>query len=82
MKVNIKQFSVDMNVKTNGIEFEVRTTDNSKQIGDYYVTKKGVTWCKGKTVKANGISLTWDQVATLLASEGAKKAALAAAKEA
>ena len=58
VKVKVKQFAVDMEVKTNGIELEVRKPDDSAQIGDCYVTKTGLTWCKGKTTKPNGIRIT------------------------
>ena len=46
MDVRIKQFDVKMNVKAKGIEFEVRTPKGGSQIGDCYVTMKGLTWCK------------------------------------
>ncbi len=38
VRVKVKQFAVDMEVKTNGIELEVRQPDDSAQIGDCYVT--------------------------------------------
>ena len=34
MEVHIKKFEVNMLVKSNGIEFEVRKPDGSSQIGD------------------------------------------------
>jgi hypothetical protein len=42
MKVFIKEFSVDMEVKSSGIEFEVRTPDNAQQLGDCYLTMSGL----------------------------------------
>ncbi len=80
VRVKVKQFAVDMEVKTNGIELEVRQPDDSTQIGDCYVTKTGLTWCKGRTTKANGIKITWDELGELLASKGAKADALKAAR--
>jgi len=82
MKVNIKKFVVDMEVKNTGIEFEVRSTDSKSQVGDCYVTKTGLTWCKGKTTRKNGIAVTWAELAEVLAADDTKKAALRAAREA
>lgn len=48
MQVKIKSFDVNMEVKSNGIEFEVRNPDGSAQIGDCYLTMTGLIWCKGK----------------------------------
>ena len=82
MKVLIKKFQIDMEVKSRGIEFEVRTPDNSQQIGDCYVTNTGLIWCKGKTDKANGIKISWTNLTEILESKAAKKAAIKAGKEA
>ena len=60
MKVKIKSFDVDMDVKAKGIEFEVPNRPSSgDQIGDCYLTMTGLTWCKGKIGKANGIKIRW-----------------------
>ena len=80
MEVKIKTFDVNMLVKQNGIELEVRSPDGNTHIGDCYVTMTGLVWCKGRTTKANGTKLTWDELSTILASDAAKKAALKAAK--
>ena len=58
MKVSIKDFTVTMDVKTNGIEFEVRENDGTF-LGDCYVTKTGLIWCEGKTTRDKGKKLTW-----------------------
>jgi type I restriction enzyme M protein len=79
MQVHIKDFEVNMQVKSSGIEFEVRTPDGSSQIGDCYVTMTGLVWCKGKTTKANGTKISWDELATILESDETKDAALKAA---
>lgn len=50
MDVKIKDFTVEMPVKTNGIEFEIRENDETF-LGDFYVTKTGVEWCNGKTTR-------------------------------
>lgn len=60
MKVYIKEFNVDMEVKTNGIEFEVR--DNADNfLGDVFLTKTGLIWCAGRTQRANGKSIRWEK---------------------
>ena len=59
MKVTIKDFSIDMEVKTRGIEFEVRTPDGEDHLGDLVVNKTGLTWCQGKTQPENGIKMSW-----------------------
>jgi hypothetical protein len=82
MQVHIKQFEVDMQVKSSGIEFEVRTPDGSSQIGDCYLTMTGLVWCKGRVTKANGIKISWDDLAIVLASDESLKAAVKAAKNA
>ena len=68
MDVRIKEFNVEMDVKTSGIEFQVRPAGGGNQIGDCYVTKTGLTWCIGKTTKPNGVAISWNDLATVLAS--------------
>lgn len=81
MKVFIKSFDVEMQVKQNGIELEVRSADGETQLGDCYATMTGLVWCKGKVTKPKGIKLKWDDLALLCSSEDVLKAALKAAKE-
>jgi hypothetical protein len=62
MQVKIKDFDVlPVEVKTNGIEFEVRSPDGSKQLGDLILTKTKLEWCDGKTHRGNGIQKTWQE---------------------
>jgi len=61
------------------IEFEVRTSDGRKQLGDCHVTKIGLTWCIRKVEKANGLILRWHELAGILKSSDTKKAALKSA---
>ena len=61
MRVNIKSFNVDMQVKNKGIELEVRTPDGKKQLGDLVVTTTGLTWCRGRIPPKNGTKITWQQ---------------------
>ena len=47
MKVSIKDFDVAMDVKNNGIELEVADNEG-KHLGDLFVTKTQLIWCKGR----------------------------------
>jgi hypothetical protein len=60
MKVGIKEFNVAMEVKNNGIEFEVYDNDGTFR-GDCYLTKTGLIWCEGKTSRAKGKKISWDE---------------------
>ena len=59
MRVLIKKFDVEMEVKNKGIEFEVRSPDNKHHLGDVVLTKSGLVWCEGKTNPENGIKVSW-----------------------
>ena len=62
MKVKIKSFDVaPMEVKTNGIEFEVRSANDKKQLGDLILTKTQLEWCNGKVHRGNGVAKTWKE---------------------
>ena len=65
MKVSVKRLSVEMPIKNRGIEIEVRETDGS-HLGDLVIAKSGLTWCPGRTRRANGIRVTWKQFILLL----------------
>ena len=80
MKVRIKTFDVEMEAKNNGVEFEVRSTDDTTQLGDCYVTKTGLTWCAGKIPKKNGVAVSWNDLIAICKSDATLKAALKAAK--
>jgi len=58
VKISIKEFNMDMAVKTKGIELEVRDTKGNHQ-GDLVVTNTKLIWCPGKTQRENGILVTW-----------------------
>jgi len=58
MKVVIKDFAVNMDIKNKGVEFQVHGNDGTFK-GDCYVTKTGLTWCAGKTTRKNGVAVTW-----------------------
>jgi hypothetical protein len=59
MKVKIKSFDVDMDVKNAGIEFEVYTPDGGTHLGDLILTKRNLIWCKGRTRRENGVPVSW-----------------------
>ncbi len=61
MKVLIKEFGLDMEVKTKGIELEIRSANGKKQLGDLVVTKTQIIWCKGRTTRENGVPVTWNE---------------------
>lgn len=82
MKVLIKEFAVDMEVKSKGIEFEVKSPDGASHLGDCYVTKTSIIWCKGRTPKANGVKISWEELTAVLASDVTKRAAVGAARNA
>ena len=58
MKVYIKQFNVDMELKTSGVELEIRNP-KGKHLGDLFITKTELIWCKGKKRRENGVPITW-----------------------
>ena len=69
MKVSIKRFNVGMEVKTNGVEFEVRSTNGKEHKGDLILTKSGMVWCPGAVTKANGHHISWDKFIEYAQSE-------------
>ena len=58
MKVTIKSFDVQMELKNNGIELEVRSPSGADFLGDLVVTKTQLIWCPGKTSREKGISIS------------------------
>ena len=77
MDVSIKSFDVNMDVKTNGVEFGIREPNGGERLGDLFITKANLIWCKGKTQRAGGIKIKWtDFVAMVEATQkSAKKSA-------
>ena len=59
MNVKIKDLSIDMEVKTRGIEFEVRDTADN-HLGDLILTSTRLIWCNGRTRRENGIEIDWE----------------------
>lgn len=75
MKVKIKVFDVDMDVKNNGIEFEVKSADGKKHLGDVVLNKTGLIWCKGRTTPAKGIKVKFEEFAKWAEEKAAAEAA-------
>jgi hypothetical protein len=65
MKVSVKDFAVSMEVKTKGIELEVRDTQG-KHVGDLVVTNTKLVWCKGRTSPKNGQAISWKDFQTFM----------------
>jgi len=59
MKVSVKDLNVSMEIKNSGIELDVYSEDGKQHLGDLVVTKSAVTWCPGRTTKANGHKVKW-----------------------
>lgn len=68
MIVRIKQFDVQMELKNNGIELEIRDPQD-KFLGDLIVTKTQLIWCEGRTTRANGKSISLKKLMGYLASQ-------------
>jgi hypothetical protein len=58
LKVSIKTFGIDMDIKSKGMELDVKDT-SGKRIGDLWVTMTGLTWCPGKKHRGSGVKITW-----------------------
>ena|SRR5665213_1634565 len=77
MDVSIKSFDVEMDVKTSGVEFGIREPNGGDRLGDLFITKAHLIWCKGKTQRAQGIKIKWTDFVKMVndAQAPAKKAA-------
>lgn len=71
MKVYVKSFDVEMEIKTKGIELEVRDTDETF-LGDLIVTKTQLIWCKGRTSREHGRKMTWNNFAQMMDANGSE----------
>lgn len=60
MKPFIKDMTIDLEIKNNGIEIQV-DDNNGSQIGDLYVTKTGMIWCDGRTRRSGGKKISWEE---------------------
>ena len=81
MKVSIKSLSVDMDVKSNGVEFEIRSPDGTTFLGDCFLTMTSLIWCNGKTEKKNGQKVKWEDFIVLMNDPDVLKGAIKQAKK-
>jgi hypothetical protein len=61
MNVSIKDFQVEMILKNNGIELEIRTPQGD-HLGDLCIGRETIEWCKGKKNRGNGIKKNWNDL--------------------
>ena len=61
MQVSIKSFDVGMDVKNNGIEFEVYSANGADHLGDLVLTKTRLIWCEGRIARERGKEVSWNQ---------------------
>lgn len=59
MKVSIKKFDVEMEIKNKGIELDIYSPDGENFLGDLVITRAGLIWCEGKTNRKNGVPISW-----------------------
>ena len=66
MEVKIKEFNVDMEVKTSGIEFEVRDPSGEEHLGDLILTSTRLIWCRSRVRRENGVRIEWQEFIDLM----------------
>ena len=67
MQVTIKSLNVDVELKNRGIELEIRNPQG-EFLGDLVVTKTHLIWCKGRTKRENGKTISWAAFQTYMNS--------------
>ena len=67
MQVTIKSLDVNMELKNRGVELEIRNPQG-EFLGDLVVTKTQLIWCKGKTKRQNGKTISWAAFQTYMNS--------------
>ena len=67
MQVTIKSLNVDVELKNRGIELEIRNPQG-EFLGDLVVTKTQLIWCKGRTKRENGKTISWAAFQTYMNS--------------
>lgn len=60
MEISIKDFQVEMKLKTKGMELDVYDS-NGNHLGDLVIAKGGLVWCKGKVKRENGVKISWTE---------------------
>jgi len=59
VKVYVKEFDVEMELKNKGVELDI-ADPKGVHIGDLILTKTQLIWCKGKIGRKNGKSISWE----------------------
>jgi len=72
--VRVKDFAVEMELGTKGIELEVRSPTTGRHVGDLIVTKTQVIWCEGRTGRANGKKVSFEDFREWINENGGKTA--------
>ena len=80
MDVQIKKLEVEMAVKQKGMELEIRKPNGVDRLGDCYVSMTGLAWCQGRTTRAKGVKIRWEELIEILDSKESLKAALKAVR--
>jgi len=68
MNVNIKDFGIALDIKNRGMELEVRSPQN-KHLGDLYIGKGTIEWCKGKKARGHGVQKSWGELIAFFEEE-------------
>ena len=81
MDVSIKSFEVNMDVKTNGVEFGIREPNGGDRLGDLFITKAHLIWCEGRTRRENGKKIKWTDFVEMVNGTAQKPAMKSASKK-
>ncbi len=65
MKVEVKNLDATIELKTKGMELEIRDPDGTFR-GDLIITKTSVIWCRGRTQRENGVKIHLNDLITYL----------------
>lgn len=61
MQVEIKDFSISMELGSKGIELQVKDT-SGEHLGDLRIGKATIEWCEGRKRVGNGIKKSWEEL--------------------
>ena len=71
MKIKIKEFAVEQEIKQKDVVLEVRNPQG-KHLGDLHINKAKLVWCKGKTQPQNGVTIEWTKLIKIAEGQGNK----------
>jgi hypothetical protein len=69
MKVYITELDAEQQLKNNGMQLDVYSSDGGERLGDLTITKAKLIWCPGKTHKKNGIEVSWSKFISWMESD-------------